>query len=256
MGWVDRALLAVPPRAVDRIVLSAATLERDGEDWRFPDRPASAPAVRAWLEAVAAVRAREIVPVPATRPRARVGIGPQERLLHRVDGRLVVQRAGEPVGLRLRDDLEAFLDADPLVFRDLGLLSFDAWSLASIAYELDAPARAVRGESADDWRLEPPALGAADARAVAALREAAHDLRAVQIVAERARPEHQLPRRRLVLLVDPAPTDPTGSPPHRLVLELGARFPDRSCVARRGGEATVFLLSPADCEALDVKLVP
>jgi hypothetical protein len=172
--------------------------------------------------------------------------------------RVLVRRAGEPVGLVVHADVARYFEPDAVQFAARDVLDFEASALREVDVDRGGGVieKATRGASLDDWSLSAPLELAADADAVGALRDAAAHLHATRAVAARPEAAHGLtpPRLALTFVVDPPPTTPEAAPT-RLTLALGATTKEGECYARSGaGDAPVFLLDADSCAALAAPL--
>jgi Domain of unknown function (DUF4340) len=176
----------------------------------------------------------------------------------REPARVLVRRAGEPVGLLVHADVAAYFEPDPVQFAPRDLLDFEASSLRAIEVERGGVTeKAERGASLADWSLSAPLVMPVDPDALAGLRDAAAHLHAARAVAASPAGAHGLahPRLLLTFVLDPPPTK-SDAPPERRTLALGALTPQQECYARVAGDAAapVYLLDAETCATLATPL--
>jgi len=255
-AWVETSPLTLSAGEVDRIEVGALVLERAGGGWRRKGGGAlDGEAVRGWLQGIASFRGR-VVPLPRgplPAPAVTLAAGDTVETLALLPGPLL-RRNDEPVALAVHPGARALLAADPTLFADRSVLSFEPSALAEIIAggPNGTVERAVRGATAESFALVAPAPLAVDGARLAELRDLASHLRAQRVVTvERARAGLAPPRRTLTFVTDP----PVGeSAPGRHVVELGAANPDGTCQAARGGEASVYVLGAQACATLEAPL--
>jgi hypothetical protein len=255
LAMVDRRLVAAAASEVQRVDGPTLALVKERVGWKLGPVLADPQVVDAWLDELTSLVASEVSLAQAPRVvthRLTLSLRSTKEtlLLAKGQGGLAyVQREGEPVWLAVPEATQRLLLPQPLHFGSRTVLSFDPYRLWKLEVtDARGHRELVRGETVDDWRVVPS--GDMAQSAVVALRDVAAELRALRLVPLEAASDGG-PWRRITFWLS---RDPAGTSEERLTLEVGARGMEGTCYARRAGESTAFLLAPAQCASLELRL--
>src|SRR5262249_39713584 len=149
-----------------------------------------------------------VVPLPKGAPPApavTLAAGETVETLALLPGPLL-RRNDEPIALAVHPGVRALLAADPTLFADRSVLSFEPRALAETvaAGPGNVAEHAVRGATAESFALVSPVALPVDASRLAELRDLASHLRAQRVVpADRAKAGLATPRRTITFVTDP-----------------------------------------------------